>query len=83
MNHNQQVINPDYTLYSCRSFFINLNLEIGNKPHQVAKMVGHSVSTQAKHYEAIEVKKLAARFTTITDGQLRDSSIKSMYADEL
>jgi len=75
-------INPEYTLYSCRSFFINLNLEAGNKPHQVAKMVGHSVSTQSKHYEAIEVKKLATRFSKITEGQIKQAKIDSRFVDE-
>ena len=76
-------INPDYTLYSCRSYFINLNLEAGNKPHQVAKMVGHSISTQAKHYEAMEVRKLSTRFTKITEGQIKGAKIKSIFVDEL
>ena len=76
-------LNPEYTLYSCRSFFINLNLEAGNKPHQVAKMVGHSVSTQARHYEAIEVRKLATRFSKITEGQIKAGKMVSTFVDEL
>ncbi|CAK6688470.1 hypothetical protein OGCDGJMD_00432 [Cyanobium usitatum str. Tous] len=75
-------LNPEYTLYSCRSFFINLNLEAGNKPHQVAKMVGHSVATQAKHYEAMEVQKLATRFSKITSGQISQSKLDFRYVDE-
>lgn len=75
-------LNPGYTLYSCRSFFINLNLEAGNKPHQVAKMVGHSVATQAKHYEAMEVMKLATRFSKITSGQISQSKLDFRYIDE-
>jgi hypothetical protein len=76
-------LNPEYTLYSCRSFFINVNLEAGNKPHQVAKMVGHSVSTQSKHYEAMEVKKLATRFFKITEAQVKQDRISSRFVDEL
>lgn len=76
-------LNPAYTLYSCRSFYINQNLEAGNKPHQVAKMVGHSVSTQSKHYEAMEVKKLASRFSRLTQGQIEDSKLKTKFADEV
>lgn len=76
-------LDPAYTLYSCRAFFINLNLEAGNKPHQVAKMVGHSVSTQARHYEAMEVKKLASRFSKITEGQLKTLSLNSKPIDQL
>jgi len=76
-------LNPEYTLYSCRSFFINLNLEAGNKPHQVAKMVGHSISTQARHYEAMEVRKLATRFSKITEGQIKQAKMESKFVDEL
>lgn len=75
-------LNPNYTLYSCRSFFINRNLEAGNKPHQVAKMVGHSVATQAKHYEAMEVKNLASNFYKITEGQIKQSEIKTRLVNE-
>ena len=45
-------------------------------------MVGHSVSTQSKHYEAMEVKKLATRFTKITGGQIKQTELKSKYIDE-
>jgi hypothetical protein len=83
VNEKRETLRSDYTLYSCRSFFINLNLEMGNTPHQVAKMVGHSVATQSRHYEAIEVKKIAGRFTSVTDGQLKKSKIRSFYADEI
>jgi len=75
-------LNSEYTLYSCRAFFINLNLEAGNKPHQVAKMVGHSVATQSKHYEAMEVMKLASRFSKLTSGQTRQSKLSFRFADE-
>ena len=40
-----------YTVYSCRSFFINQRLEMGVKPNYVAKLVGHSIKTMEKHYE--------------------------------
>ena len=75
-------MNPNYTLYSCRSFFINISLEAGSKPHQVAKMVGHSVSTQSRHYEAMEVKKLATRFTKITSGQIKQSKLNTQFVDK-
>jgi hypothetical protein len=75
-------LNPAYTLYSCRSYFINMNLEAGNKPHQVAKMVGHSVATQSKHYEAIEVTSFAPNFFRITDNQVKQPRIKASFIDE-
>jgi integrase len=75
-------LNPAYTIYSCRSYFINMNLEAGNKPHQVAKMVGHSVATQSKHYEAIEVTTFASNFFRITDNQVKQPKIKASFVDE-
>jgi site-specific recombinase XerD len=83
LSHLEIEINHNYTLYSCRSFFININLEAGSQPHQVAKMVGHSVSTQSRHYEAMEVKKLATRFTKITSGQIKQSRLNTQFVDEL
>jgi len=47
-----------YTIYSCRSFYINQKLELGIPPHIVAKNVGHSVETMEKHYEDIGIRKL-------------------------
>lgn len=79
----RMVLNPEYTLYSCRAFFINLNLEAGNKPHQVAKMVGHSVATQAKHYESMDIKRLATHFTGITSGQIKRAQLHSSSVDEI
>ena len=47
-----------YTIYSCRSFYINQKLELGIPPHIVAKNVGHTVETMEKHYEDIGSRKL-------------------------
>ena len=47
-----------YTIYSCRSFYINQKLELGIPPHIVAKNVGHTVETMEKHYENIGLRKL-------------------------
>ena len=47
-----------YTIYSCRSFYINQKLELGIPPHIVAKNVGHTVETMEKHYEDIGIRKL-------------------------
>jgi len=47
-----------YTIYSCRSFYINQKLELGIPPHIVAKNVGHTVETMEKHYENIGIRKL-------------------------
>jgi len=47
-----------YTIYSCRSFYINQKLELGIPPHIVAKNVGHTVETMERHYEDIGIRKL-------------------------
>lgn len=47
-----------YTIYSCRSYFINQRLEMGVSPHLVAKLVGHSIKTMERHYEDIQLKRL-------------------------
>ena len=47
-----------YTIYSCRSFYINQKLELGIPPHIVAKNVGHTVETMEKHYENIGIRKV-------------------------
>jgi integrase len=47
-----------YTIYSCRSFYINQKLELGIPPHIGAKNVDHTVETMEKHYEDIGIRKL-------------------------
>ena len=47
-----------YTIYSCRSFYINQKLGLSIPPHIVAKNVGHTVETMERHYEDIGIRKL-------------------------
>jgi len=47
-----------YTIYSCRSFYINQKLELGIPLRIVAKNVGHTVETMEKYYENIGIRKL-------------------------
>ena len=42
-----------YTIYSCRSFFINQRLELGIPPSVVGDLVGHSIRTMEKFYKNI------------------------------
>jgi len=55
---NELELENHYTIYSCRSFYINQKLELGIPPHIVAKNVGHTVETMERHYENIGIRKL-------------------------
>ena len=57
--------NHHYTIYSCRSFFINQRLEMGVAPNIVAKLVGHSIKTLERHYENIQLKNLEPELVEI------------------
>ena len=60
----------NYTIYSCRSFFINQRLEMGVAPNYVAKLVGHSIKTMMKYYENIQLKNLESELVQITKKKL-------------
>ena len=62
-----------YTIYSCRSFFINQRLEMGVKPNYVAKLVGHSIKTMEKHYENIQLKNLEPELVQIRKKKLEQA----------
>ena len=47
-----------YTIYSCRSFYINQKLKLGIPPHIASKNVGHTVETVEKHYENVGLRNL-------------------------
>lgn len=45
------ILNEFFPLYNLRHSFINTALSKGNDPHDVARQVGHSISTANKHYK--------------------------------
>ena len=55
----------NYTLHSCRAYYINKRLEYGVKPVFVAKMVGHSIKTMEKHYENIQLRQLTPQLVNV------------------
>jgi len=62
-----------YTMYSCRSYFINQRLEAGIPPHLVAKLVGHSIKTMERHYEDIQLKHLEPELVEIKRKRLKQA----------
>ena len=66
-----------YTMYSCRSFFINQRLEMGVPPNYVAKLVGHSVKTMERHYENIQLKKLEPELVEVRRRELEKADFQT------
>ena len=60
----------NYTLHSCRAYYINKRLELGVKPVFVAKLVGHSIKTMEKHYENIQLTQLTPQLVNIKRKEL-------------
>jgi hypothetical protein len=65
-----------YTIYSCRSFFINQRLEMGVPPNFVGKLVGHSVKTMERYYENIQLKNLEPELVEIRKRKLEDADFQ-------
>jgi integrase len=63
----------NYTMYSCRSFFINQRLEMGVPPNYVAKLVGHSIKTMERHYENIQLKNLEPELVEVRKKKLEQA----------
>ena len=67
----------NYTMYSCRSFFINQRLEMGVPPNYVAKLVGHSIKTMERHYENIQLKNLEPELVEVRKKQLQEADFQT------
>ena len=66
-----------YTIYSCRSFFINQRLEMGVPPNYVAKLVGHSIKTMERHYENIQLKNLEPELVEVRKRKLEQADFQT------
>jgi len=66
-----------YTIYSCRSFFINQRLELGVPPNYVAKLVGHSIKTMERHYENIQLKNLEPELVEVRKRKLEEADFQT------
>ena len=67
----------NYTMYSCRSFFINQRLEMGVPPNYVAKLVGHSIQTMTRHYENIQLKNLEPELVEVRKKKLQEADFQT------
>lgn len=67
----------NYTIYSCRSFFINQRLELGIAPTIVAELVGHTISTMEKHYKRIAIRKMEPELLMVNRRRLAESEFET------
>lgn len=67
----------NYTMYSCRSFFINQRLEMGVPPNYVAKLVGHSIKTMERFYENIQLKNLEPELVEVRKKKLEEADFQT------
>ncbi len=75
------VFDQRYTVYSCRSFFINQRLEMGVPPAIVAELVGHSIKTMERHYKNIRLKNLEPSLVEVRRKQLSEADFQTYDLD--
>jgi integrase len=73
----------NYTLHSCRAYYINKRLELGVKPVFVAKLVGHSIKTMEKHYENIKLRQLTPELVNVRRKEMEESDFQTFDMDFL
>ena len=73
----------NYTLHSCRAYYINKRLELGVKPVFVAKLVGHSIKTMEKHYENIKLRQLTAELVSVKRKEMEEIDFQTFDMDFL
>lgn len=71
-----------YTIYSCRSFFINQRLELGIPPSVVADLVGHSIRTMEKFYKNIKLKNMESDLVMVRRRKLEDGDFQTFDLDQ-
>ena len=81
MKDKDLIFSHNYTLYSCRSFFINQRLEMGVPPAIVAELVGHSIKTMEKHYKNIRLKSMEPELVQIRRNQLGEMDFQTFDLD--
>jgi len=69
--------NKNYTIYSCRSFFINQRLEMGVQPSFVADLVGHSIKTMERFYKNIQLKNLEPELVEVRKKKLEQADFQT------
>lgn len=75
------IFSNNYTLYSCRSFFINQRLEMGVPPAIVGELVGHSIKTMERFYKNIRLKQLEPELVQVRRNQLSEVDFQTFDLD--
>ena len=71
----------NYTLHSCRAYFINKRLEYGLSPAVVGELVGHSIKTMERHYKRIRIRQLESDIVRVRRKQLEKYDIQTFDLD--
>lgn len=75
------IFDHNYTLYSCRSFFINQRLEMGVPPAIVGELVGHSIKTMERHYKNIRLQQLEPSLVQMRKKELGEMDFQTFDLD--
>ena len=67
----------NYTLHSCRAYYINKRLELGIPPMHVAELVGHSIKTMERYYKRIRLKQLEPELVKVRRKELEETDFKT------
>tara|TARA_Y100001963_G_C6788041_1_gene453958 strand:+ start:2643 stop:4115 length:1473 start_codon:yes stop_codon:yes gene_type:complete len=70
-----------YTLYSCRSYYINTRLEAGVPPSVVGQLVGHTTRTMDRHYKNLRIKKMEPELVSFRRKKLADADFQTYDLD--
>ena len=73
----------NYTLHSCRAFYINKRLELGISPALVAELVGHSIKTMERHYKRIRLRQLEPELVQVRRKTLEKNDFHTFDLDVL
>jgi len=71
----------DYTIQSCRAFFINTRLADGVPPSVVGQIVGHSTKTMDRYYKNIEIRNLENQLVTFKRKKLQEADFLTYDMD--
>ncbi|MAH36091.1 MAG: hypothetical protein CMO42_12580 [Verrucomicrobiales bacterium] len=72
-----------YTIYSCRAFFINQRLELGIPPAVVADLVGHSMKTMEKFYKNVKLKNMESELVVMRKKKLEDGDFQTFDLEQM
>ena len=80
-NDKEIYFDENYTLHSCRAYFINKRLEYGVSPAVVGELVGHSIKTMERHYKRIRIRQLESDIVRVRRRELEKYDIQTFDLD--